>query len=268
MIESARTIRISVVTFFIDDDIFNLMDSLIKALERCKDISVQIIFIENGFNEKQQIHFQLEENYSFCSVIITGKNLGYGRAHNLAMTNDVDYHLILNPDIILDESSLEQALQFFNLHPNCGLLSPLARWEDGQRQFLCKRYPSVLTLLVRGFAPTWIKKFLKHKLDLYNMVDQIDDINVYWNPPIVSGCFMFFRNSVLQELKGFDPDFFLYFEDTDLSYRAVQQTDVAYVPQVQVIHHGGNASKKGLKHILMFSSSMLKFFNKNGWRLF
>ncbi|MCV5934820.1 glycosyltransferase family 2 protein, partial [Escherichia coli] len=69
---------------------------------------------------------------------------------------------------------------------------------------------------------------------------------------------MLFRTSVLTALGGFDKDFFLYFEDTDLSLRATKMTDVAYVPEVRMLHHGGNVSRKGIKHILFFTSSMVK----------
>lgn len=262
-----RILRVSVVTYYIDDDIFDLMASLEAAFKHCQSTRFEVILIENGYKEKNERHRALEEKYSFCEIILAGKNLGYGRAHNLAMNANADYHLILNPDIILHENTLAVALDFLNSHPECGLLSPLARWRNGERQFLCKRYPSVFTLLLRGFAPSFIRKILKKRLANYNMAEDLTLNNVYWDPPIVSGCFMFFRNSVLQELRGFDPDYFLYFEDTDLSWRAVRLTKVAYVPQVEVVHHGGNASRKGLKHIMLFTSSMIKFFHKNGWKM-
>ena len=262
------TLRISVVTYYIDNDIFVLMDSLIKAMQYCKNMLFDVVLIENGFKEKNEQHDKLERYYPFCKVIITGKNLGYGRAHNLSINEHADYHLILNPDIILHENTLAVAIEFFDAHPECGLLSPLARWKDGERQFLCKRYPSVFTLFVRGFAPHFIRKILKSRLNHYNMAEDITTDAIYWNPPIVSGCFMFFRNSVLCKLNGFDEDFFLYFEDTDLSWRASEVTKLAYVPQVEVVHHGGNVSRKGIKHILLFTSSMIKFFRKNGWKMF
>ncbi|WES91767.1 glycosyltransferase [Aeromonas hydrophila] len=86
------------------------------------------------------------------------------------------------------------------------------------------------------------------------------------DPPIVSGCFMLFRTDVLQLLGGFDPRFFLYFEDFDISLRAGKISRIAYVPQVKVVHHGGHASRKGWRHIWMFGRSMVTFFNIHGWR--
>ncbi|MFO3874671.1 glycosyltransferase [Serratia marcescens] len=260
-------VQISVVSFYINDDIFTLMDSIVKAERACPNIQVDVTVVENGFKQKTDLHHFLEEQYPCCRVVISGENIGYGRAHNLTLSHDYDYHLILNPDIILYEDTLAVAMRFMNDNPQCGLLTPLARWRNGERQFMCKRYPSVFTLLLRAFAPAIVKKFFKFRLDHYNMVDAINETDNYWNPQIVSGCFMLFRSDVLQQLAGFDPQFFLYFEDTDLSFRASSITHVAYVPSVKIIHHGGNVSKKGIKHILFFCHSMVKFFNKYGWKI-
>ncbi|KUE80788.1 hypothetical protein ATO46_14560 [Aeromonas schubertii] len=98
------------------------------------------------------------------------------------------------------------------------------------------------------------------------MADQLNNRDMLWDPPIVSGCFMLFRTDVLQQLGGFDPRFFLYFEDFDISLRAGKISRIAYVPQVKVVHHGGHASRKGWRHIWMFGRSMVTFFNIHGWR--
>lgn len=153
-------VQISVVSFYINDDIFTLMDSIVKAERACPNIQVDVTVVENGFKQKTDLHHFLEEQYPCCRVVISGENIGYGRAHNLTLSHDYDYHLILNPDIILYEDTLAVAMRFMNDNPQCGLLTPLARWRNGERQFLCKRYPSVFTLLLRAFAPAIVKKFL------------------------------------------------------------------------------------------------------------
>jgi hypothetical protein len=260
-------LRISVVAFYINNDIFTLMDSVVIAQRACPKVKVEVIVVENGFKQKTDLHSFLEEQYPCCRVIISGENLGYGRAHNLTLSDENDFHLILNPDIIFHEDTLATAIKFMTDNPQCGLLTPLARWRNGERQFLCKRYPTVLTLLLRAFAPESIKNIFKFRLDHYNMTDVINEKDDYWNPQIVSGCFMLFRNNILLDLEGFDPQFFLYFEDTDLSFRAVNRTEVTYVPSVQIVHHGGNVSRKGVKHMLFFGHSMIKFFNKYGWKM-
>ena len=194
-------------------------------------------------------------------------NVGFGAGHNLVLRDICAFHLILNPDADLAADSLVSALSFMQRHPNCGLLSPAATWDDGKRQYLCKHYPSLFDLLLRGFAPKVVKRLFKARLDCYEMLG-VTESEVVWDPPIISGCFMLFRRDVLQRLGGFDPGYFLYFEDFDLSLRAARLTRLAYVPSVRIVHHGGHASRKGFKHVVMFARSALRFFRTHGWRFF
>jgi GT2 family glycosyltransferase len=59
----------------------------------------------------------------------------------------------------------------------------------------------------------------------------------------------------------------LYFEDFDISLRASEITRIAYVPEVRIIHDGGNAAKKGAWHIRQFLRSAVTFYASHGVRL-
>ncbi|HEF4775917.1 TPA: glycosyltransferase family 2 protein [Burkholderia multivorans] len=195
-------------------------------------------------------------------------NVGYGRGHNLAISAvDSTYHLILNPDIDVETDALVRALDFLDAHPEVGLVTPWIGDDNGHTQHLCRRFPALLDLLVRGFLPARMRGWFAGRLAHYEMRDVINDHDIVWDPPIVSGCFMLFRTEVLKKLGGFDPRYFLYFEDYDLSLRTHDVARVAYVPSVRVIHHGGGASRKGFAHIRMFAASAFKFYNRFGWRL-
>ena len=68
---------------------------------------------------------------------------------------------------------------------------------------------------------------------------------------------------------GFDPSFFVYFEDYDLSLRIVHggRWHIDYLPEMKLLHYGGHAAKKSWAHVRMFAAGAIRFFNKHGWKL-
>jgi hypothetical protein len=82
---------------------------------------------------------------------------------------------------------------------------------------------------------------------------------------VLSGCFLFCRTQALQKVGGFDPRYFLYFEDNDLSRMVRGNATLAFEPRVIIVHYGGGASHKGLAHIRMLGVSAWKYFWKHGW---
>ncbi|WP_179744910.1 glycosyltransferase family 2 protein [Paraburkholderia bryophila] len=202
-----------------------------------------------------------------CTVIAGHGNVGYGAGHNLALArSNSTYHLILNPDVELAVDALASALAFLDANPGYGLLTPWVGDEHGEQQFLCRRFPSVFDLLLRGFAPARLRASFARRLSQYEMRDVVNNRELVSNPPIVSGCFMLFRTDILLRLHGFDDRYFLYFEDYDLSLRTHEFSQVAYLPGVRIVHHGGGASRKGWLHVRMFVASMFRFFNRFGWK--
>ncbi|BAI72856.1 glycosyl transferase [Azospirillum sp. B510] len=202
------------------------------------------------------------------ATLIAGHgNIGYGAGHNLAIRQgDAPYHLILNYDILLEPEALLAAWRYMESHPRTVLLTPKVFGPAGEQEFLCKRRPTVLDLGLRAFAPAAIKRMFARRLERYEMRDVTRDA-VVTGLEQVSGAFMFFRRDALRRLGGFDDGYFLYFEDFDLSRRAMALGEIAYVPDVRLVHFGGKAARKGGAHIRMFARSALRFFNTHGWRL-
>lgn len=236
-------------------------------LKQSQAKSAPLYLINNGTDERID-WAQLTNGAQLQTNVVEGHgNVGYGRGHNLVIELTASrYHLILNPDIELESSALIHAIDFMDAHPEVGLLSPFIIDDTGHQQFLCRRFPTVLDLFVRGFLPARLRAPFENRLARYEMRDVINDENILWDPPIVSGCFMLFRTEVLKKLGGFDPRYFLYFEDYDLSLRTHEIARVAYVPSVRVLHHGGDAARKGFKHIKLFVTSACRFFNRFGWK--
>ncbi|MFM0597978.1 glycosyltransferase family 2 protein [Paraburkholderia dilworthii] len=268
-----ESLSVSVVVYRPDPgQLVRTLVSLGAACEAVRAIrpgfQVQLILVDNGGLPNDSAVLDALRAHDIPSTVIAGHgNVGYGRGHNLAIERAASrFHLVLNPDIDLDRDALIQALDFFAAHPEAGLLTPWIGDDRGHLQYLCRRYPTLLDLFVRGFLPARARTPFARRLARYEMHDLINEHDVVWDPPIVSGCFMLFRTSVLKQIGGFDARYFLYFEDYDLSLRTRKVTRLVYAPAVRVLHHGGGAARKGSAHIRMFAASAYKFFNRFGWK--
>lgn len=193
-------------------------------------------------------------------------NIGYGRGNNLVLlASRADFHLVINPDVALEPAAIHEALSFMAAHPGVVILAPDARDPAGEPLYLCKRYPSVIDLAVRGFAPSPVKRWFRSSLERYEMRDLPRD-RPSTAVPLLSGSFMFCRRAPVAEIGGFSDEFFLYFEDFDLSLRAARRGELAWVPSVRITHWGGHTARKGWRHWRLFVASAVKFFNRHGWK--
>ena len=226
----------------------------------------KVVLVDNGPGAQLAPALRALEPSLSYEVISGHGNVGYGRGNNLSLlSSDAEFHLVMNPDVSLAPDALHEALRFMAANPQVIILAPEARDAAGERLYLCKRYPSVLALVVRGFAPRFIKNFFEEKLASYEMRDLPRD-RPSTGIPLLSGSFMFCRRAPVAAIGGFAEDFFLYFEDFDLSMRAAARGELAWVPAARITHHGGYAAKKGWRHLLLFASSAFKFFNRHGWK--
>lgn len=265
------SLSVSLVTYHPDEPMLrDTLASLRVAVAHAQAAGViddiQLVLVDNGDDAGIEALVRAAGWVDF-SIVSGHGNVGFGRGHNLGQERATGaLSLILNPDVYLQPDALCKAGLFLAENPDCVLLSPAILDHEGNWQFLCKRYPTLFDLVLRGFLPRLGQRFFERRLASYEMQDS-RELPVLWDPPIVSGCFMLIRTDVLRELKGFDPDYFLYFEDFDLSLRAARQGRVAAVKDVRISHFGGGASRKGWRHVRMFCRSGVQFFKRHGWRL-
>lgn len=195
------------------------------------------------------------------------RNRGFGCGHNTVVSQlTSDFHLVLNPDVELQEDALQVGLASLRRREDIVLLSPKVLGGQGEQEFLCKRYPSVLVLLLRGFAPVALRRLFRRRLASYEMRDACGG-ETPSDVDIATGCFMLVRTAALRAVGGFNEEFFLYFEDFDLSLRLAEQGRLVFEPRMRIVHHGGYAANKGRAHLKYFIGSGIRFFNRHGWRL-
>jgi len=204
----------------------------------------------------------------FFRVVYTGlpDNRGFGAGHNISIARlNSEFHLVLNPDAELAEDALSVGLSSLLEDQSIVLLSPKVQGDNGRQEFLCKRYPSLLVLLLRPFAPRFVRRIFRKRLHRYEMRDVCSG-NQEADILLASGCFMLVRTAALQSVEGFNDKYFLYFEDFDLSIRLGSQGRLVFNPAIQIVHHGGYAARKGMQHVRYFIRSGLTFFRDHGWR--
>lgn len=272
----APALSIAIVTHAPDEALLartlaSLTEAITHAHETFVLFEAQVVVVDNGpegsFNRvKALVARHLLGRANVRTEILSGHgNIGFARANNLALQRCAgDFHLILNPDVELHRDALAEALAYLAAHPQVGALTPSARNPDGTRQYLVKAYPSVGVLLLRAFAPAFVRSMFRASMDRYEM-REVDWEREQVPVPIAGGAFLLCRRSALDEVNGFDPGYFLYFEDFDLSLRLSKVAPIAYVPSVRIVHHGGHAASKGLAHVAWLAGSAWRFFSAHGW---
>lgn len=252
--------------------VISLCNALVELMKATGPMPAQLIIVNN---RPCKIHAILgsrfiqdtEKQFGFNIAVVEGHgNIGFGKGHNLVLGDSPrGYHLIMNPDVVVDPMALRNGISYLNKNPDIGIVSAHATDSEGSKQNLCKQFPTIFDLFLRGFAPEFVKKLFNRRLADYEMRHLSED-DATKGIPIVSGCFMLCRSEILSKLQGFDPAYFLYFEDFDLSIRAGAETGIAYLPHMRIVHFGGNSAKKGLRHLGYFAQSAFRFFNHYGWR--
>lgn len=191
------------------------------------------------------------------------ENLGFGKAHNLAITmatDTSDAHLILNPDISFEPNVLAELCQFLEVNPKVGAVMPQVNYPDGSLQRLCKLLPTPADLILRRFAPGRIKEKINQRYEMFGLAQDKPSC-----VPTLSGCFLLIRSNLLHRIGGFDERFFMYLEDVDLVRRIGDISKTVYYPSVQVIHSYAKGSYRNWKLLGYHLRSAIQYFNKWGW---
>lgn len=258
-------LTISIVIFEPDEILLiKTLDSLYNSCNRSKIPNYKIFIINNG---KKLPKNNIYKSYKNLEILDGHGNIGYGSGHNLIINNLGKYHLILNPDVILHEDSILKSIERMEKDFKIGLITPNTFDNNNKRQYILKSYPSVFIFFLRSLNNKQLNKIFKSKLDRYEL-NYLDYDNLIKNIKFCGGCFMFFRGKNLNKLNGFDHNFFMYFEDMDLSFRSYLESKNLYDPNVKITHYGGGASRKNLKHWKYFIFSLIVFFRKFGWKFF
>lgn len=228
-----------------------------------KGLNAEVWVVDNQSSDGSLEY--LQPRFTWVQFLASSENLGFAKANNLAVEKANGEHILfLNPDTLIPADSLRKCLDFMAQHPTAGSLG--VRMLDGSGRFLpeSKRaFPSPLTSLFKlsGLSALFPHSPLFSRYHLGHLADNEDH-----EVDVLAGAFMWVRKAALLKTNGaFDPAFFMYGEDVDLSYR-IQQAGFKnyYFSGVSILHFKGESTKKGsLNYVRMFYQAMSLFVQKH-----
>ena len=244
---------------------YNVKEFLTQCLEsifRSKtDYAYEVIVVDNASADSGES--RIIKAFPEVRWIANKENVGFGRANNQGFeAAKGTYTLILNPDTVVQEDTLEVCIEYLRSHPEVGGLG--IKGIDGTGQFLpeSKRgLPTPTTALwkITGLSRIFPKSAFFAR---YHMGHLDPDGN--HKVDILVGCFMMVPTLLLREVGGFDPRYFMYGEDIDLSYELLKTGhENHYISNSQIIHYKGESTKRGsLNYVKMFYQAMIIFAKK------
>jgi GT2 family glycosyltransferase len=187
-------------------------------------------------------------NRGFARAVNEGWRLSRGR-----------WLLLLNPDVTLESGFLEEVLALIDQRagaaPDAGIIGFHLRNADGTLQLSCGRFPSLASTLARITLPRSRRKYSQAALDRASPV------------PWVTGCCWLVQRACLEQLRGLDEDFFLYYEDVDFCRRAQALGWSAwYEPRMRVVHHRPLHSRPVDSLVRVITRHALLTYASKHWR--
>ncbi len=245
---------------------YNVKYFLLQLLESIYDSQTgygfEVIIVDNASTDGSPK--LITERYPRVTFIANKENVGFSKANNQAIeVAQGDLVLLLNPDTILQENTLQETISFMDRYPEAGAVG--CRMIDGSGHYLpeSKRgFPSPLVAFFKAFGLAAL--FPKSKFFNAYYLGHLPE----WETneiEVLTGAFMMIKKAVLDEVGYLDERFFMYGEDIDLSYRIIQANHkIFYHPVTTIIHFKGESTKKDtLAYIRTFYGAMKGFAHKH-----
>jgi N-acetylglucosaminyl-diphospho-decaprenol L-rhamnosyltransferase len=241
-----------VVTYSPGDSLSAFLDSVSDATTR----PVTVVLADNGSVDGVP---EAAAAQGRAELLAIGENLGYGAAANRAVAGldaSVGWVLVSNPDIVLGPGALDTLLEAAGRWPRAGALGPLIHTDD-------EVYPSarLQPSLGRGighavFGAVWPANPWTRS---YRQEGSVEERTAGW----LSGSCVLLRREAWDSVDGFDPRYFMYFEDVDLGDRLGRAGWLnVYVPDATVVHTGGHATTRDAPT----SARMLREHHRSAYR--
>ncbi|MDB5112232.1 MAG: hypothetical protein JWR67_3346 [Mucilaginibacter sp.] len=197
----------------------------------CDEQVFDIIVADNGSTDKSLSI--LRSQFPDVIYIENNENLGFAEGNNRGLIYSIEkgytYSLVMNTDTLVDEDIVSQLSQHLNDHPKAAAVQPAIYWMHDKTKIWNGKgdFNKILGLTYSNKKPS-----------AYN------NSNTFETAKWLTGCCMFIRNSALKESGLFNRQFFLYYEDVELSYRFSELGyELHYLPSSKMYHEAGISAK-------------------------
>ncbi|PCH72953.1 MAG: glycosyl transferase [Rhodobacteraceae bacterium] len=228
------------------------LDSAAAAVRAMDGIKGEILIVDNASPDDSYeliLATLADANWNRegrVRVVQSGHNGGFGAGNNFGMQTGLssgekpDFYYLLNSDAFPNPKAIIRLRDFLTAYPRAGLAGGQSRGLNGELQHSAFRFPSIASEFETGAKTGFISRLLKNSRVSIPIPDA--DTQVDW----VEGSNLMLRRQMLDEIGMFDEIFFLYFEETELCFRAAQAGWRAYfVPSSEVLHIG--SASTGMK---------------------
>lgn len=224
-------------------------------------LDAEIIVVDNNSNDDSCA--MILELFPSVKLIRNKENLGFPKGNNIGVLQAKGkYICILNPDTVVAEDTFIKVLAFAERQKEIGIIG--VKLIDGSGNFLPESKRGIPTPFVAFIKITGLYKwFLKSKLLGKYYANHID-VNQTGKVEILVGAFMVMERQLYQDIGGFDEDCFMYSDDIDLSYMALQKgKSNYYFHETTVIHYKGESTIKDGTYMKRFQEAMNFFYQKH-----
>ena len=223
----------------------NCLTSLNKTTYRNYDV----ILVDNA-SQDDSVNF-VKKNFPYVKVIENPGNLGFAKGYNVCLKKiKTEYVVLLGNDTTVDPKWLEELIRIADSDPQIGICGGKILMLDNPRIINSAGGECDIS----GFAPD--RGIYEIDRGQYEKIEEVFH---------VCGADMCVRREILDDIGFFDPQFFMYAEDTDLCWRArICGYKVVYVPRSIIYHKfGGIGGKANPKRRYLSSRNMLRAILKN-----
>jgi len=235
-----------------------LLNAIYSIFSKTEGIEYEVIVIDNHSSDNSKTI--LDENFGNKVVYFPlEENIGFGRANNEAIKIAKGRNLFfLNPDTLLLNNAVKILSDFLDNNERAGCCGGNLTDVDGNPVLSFGRFyvPSVFDAINQLFTLIPEKIFFG-KNSFYNFNDK--PIKVKY----ITGADLMIRKQLFESLHGYDPDFFMYYEETELEYRAIKAGyDVYCVPNSRITHLEGKSLSNNNDKYRKYSISQKIFIQK------